>query len=247
MNRNDKLLANGNGRQLAILGFHKIGPPPPGSPTTWFYIPESVFAANLEWLRKSAWQAIDAEIFLHGLQSPKSLPLRAVLLSFDDGYRSMREIVLPILRSFGFPSVLFVPTAFIGATNRFDQDVEPEEPMCDWMDLAALQQGRVSIQSHGVTHRRLSTLGETELRDELHLSKGLIESHLGHAVTMFSFPYGDNGASPAVTAARLREAGYQAGLLYGGSANSVPPSDCYALQRFAMGPDMDLKNTLGNE
>jgi peptidoglycan/xylan/chitin deacetylase (PgdA/CDA1 family) len=47
--------------------------------------------------------------FLRGLEFPYSLPEQAVLLTFDDGYRSMRHIALPLLRSFVFPSVLFVP------------------------------------------------------------------------------------------------------------------------------------------
>src|SRR6476660_6162286 len=231
-------------RRLAVLGFHKIGPPPPGYLSTWFYISESVFEGYLRWLQGSAWRVIDAETCLHGLDFPDGLPECAVLLTFDDGYHSMRRIVLPQLRSFGFSSVLFVPVSYIGSTNSFDAGVEPEEPICDWDDLEDLQRGKVSVQSHGVTHRRLSMLDDAQLRYEIEHSKISIESQMGHAVKIFSFPYGDNGCEPRVTAAVLREAGYSAAFLYGGGPNVVPPRDRFALQRLAMGPDTDLATSL---
>ena len=36
-----------DGRQLAILGFHKIGEPAAGGWETWFYIPEATFVEHL--------------------------------------------------------------------------------------------------------------------------------------------------------------------------------------------------------
>jgi peptidoglycan/xylan/chitin deacetylase (PgdA/CDA1 family) len=241
---NDKIVAPKALRRLAVLGFHKVGPPPPGHPSTWFYISEPIFEDYLRWLQKSSWQVIDAKTFLRGLNSPNSLPERAALLTFDDGYRSMRDTALPLLRSFGFPSVLFVPVGYIGSTNGFDADVEPEEPICDWDDLKGLQGGKVSIQSHGVTHRRLSMLDDVELRYEIEHSKIAIENRIGHAVKLFSFPYGDNGREPRVTTTILREVGYSAAFLYGGETNVMPPNDRFGLQRLAVGPDTDLAASL---
>jgi peptidoglycan/xylan/chitin deacetylase (PgdA/CDA1 family) len=241
---NDRTGMPETSRRLAILGFHKIGLPPPGHSSTWFYISESVFEGFLRWLQGSSWRVIDAETFLRGLDFPDSLPERAALLSFDDGYRSMRHVALPLLRSFGFPSVLFVPVSYIGSTNSFDADVEPEEPICSWDDLEELQCGKVSVQSHGVTHRRLSTLDEAQLRYEVGYSKKAIESRMGHAVKIFSFPYGDNGREPQATTAVLREAGYSAAFLYGGGSNVIPPRDRFGLQRLAMGPNTDLTASL---
>jgi peptidoglycan/xylan/chitin deacetylase (PgdA/CDA1 family) len=45
------------------------------------------------------------------------LPRRAVLLSFDDGYRDFAEHAWPILGELGVPAVLFVPTAFPDMTG----------------------------------------------------------------------------------------------------------------------------------
>ena len=37
------------------------------------------------------------------------LPARAVLITFDDGYRDNLENAVPILSQHGYPAVLFVP------------------------------------------------------------------------------------------------------------------------------------------
>jgi peptidoglycan/xylan/chitin deacetylase (PgdA/CDA1 family) len=226
--------------ELLVLAFHKIGLPPAGSESTWFYIPDSVFDGYLKELRDSTWQVIDAGTFVDGLSRPETLPQRSALLTFDDGYSSMRHTAVPLMSAYGFPSVVFVPTSFVGDTNRFDRDIEPEEPICGWDDLLEMQRTGVSVQSHGVTHRRLSELGRDELRYELRQSKSVLEARLGQAVTIFSFPYGDDGSDVEATAAELCQAGYRAALLYGGGSERVPPASCYRLSRLAMGADTNL-------
>src|SRR5260370_1561903 len=109
-----------------VLAVQKIGLPPAGSESTWFYIPDSVFDGYLKELRDSTWQVIDAGTFVEGLSRPETLPPRSVLLTFDDGYCSMRHTVVPLLSEYRFPSVVFVPTSYIGDTNRFDLDADPD-------------------------------------------------------------------------------------------------------------------------
>ena len=36
-------------------------------------------------------------------------------ITFDDGYRSVLELALPILEELGVPATLFVPTDYIGS------------------------------------------------------------------------------------------------------------------------------------
>ena len=124
-----------SGRSLAILGYHKIGEPSAGGRRTWFYVPQEIFAGHLRYLREHGWRVIDLQALFRGIAAPESLPERAALLTFDDGYSSIRTVALPWLRRFGYPAVLFVPTDYIGGTNDFDAGEEPEEAICDWDDL----------------------------------------------------------------------------------------------------------------
>jgi peptidoglycan/xylan/chitin deacetylase (PgdA/CDA1 family) len=244
---------------LAILGFHKIGEPPPNGWETWFYIPEATFVEHLRYLQESGWQVVDLATLLGGLARPDSLPERSVLLTFDDGYRSMRSVALPLLLQFGYPAVLFVPTDFVGGRNTFDA-AEPEEALCDWDDLVNLEREGVSIQSHGVSHRPLSDLSPAEQDEELRRSKATLEAGLGTRVEVFSYPYGDDGvssypygddgaSSQVLRRVRrtLKGAGYRAACLYGGGPTRLPAADPYGLTRIAVGPDTDLQEELREE
>jgi peptidoglycan/xylan/chitin deacetylase (PgdA/CDA1 family) len=236
----------GNGRRLAILGFHKIGPAP-GGWETWYYLPVADFAGHLRRMRQEGWQFLDLAAVLRGLEAPAALPPCAALVTFDDGYRSVLRWGLPTLLELGIPAVMFVPTDYIGGRNGFDQDAEPEEAICGWDDLRELERHGVAVQPHGVSHRAFSDLSGAEQEHELRRSRAVLEDGLGRPAEVFSFPYGDNGRDPEATRALLERAGYRAACLYGGGAMPVPVPDRYRLARVAMGPDMDFEAELGGQ
>ena len=62
--------------------------------------------ANLSWLRSSGYQAISVDQILAARDGGPALPPRAVLLTFDDGYKDFYTRVLPLLRSFGWSAVV---------------------------------------------------------------------------------------------------------------------------------------------
>jgi peptidoglycan/xylan/chitin deacetylase (PgdA/CDA1 family) len=228
--------------RIAILGYHKVGPPGPDSWETWFSVPEDAFASQLTTLQDGGWQPVDSAAFLDGLADPEALPERAALITFDDGYRSVLEVALPWLERFRYPAVIFVPTEYVGRTNLFDRDDEPQEPLCDWDGLRELERRGVAVQSHGASHRTFSELTPAQRADELERSKAALEAELGRSVQLFAYPYGDDGGA----APQVREAGYRAAFGYGGGTISFPPEDAFRLERLAMGPDTDLGAALGS-
>jgi peptidoglycan/xylan/chitin deacetylase (PgdA/CDA1 family) len=229
-------------KRVAVLGYHKIGPPAPGGWETWFYIPEDVFAEQLAVLRDGGWQPVDTATFVGGLSAPERLPEQTALITFDDGQRSVREVALPVLERFGYPAVLFMPTNFVGRTNTFDS--EPDEPLCDWDDLRKLLKHGVAIQSHGESHRRFSELEPQERALEVERSKAVLEAELEQSVELLAFPYGDDAGLPPELHEALGRTGYVAAFGYGGGPFSFPVTDQYRLERVAMGPDTDLEAVL---
>lgn len=232
-------------RTIAILAFHKIGEPAAGGWKSWFYISEETFTGQMEFLRDHGWHVINVFMFLQGLKEPDALPERSALITFDDGYRSVREAALPVLRRFGYPAVIFVPTDYIGHYNMFDEGIEPREAICDWDDLRELMRHGVSVQSHGASHRRFSTFSLDEQKEELRRSKSVLENNLRNPVEIMAFPYGDDGMNKENTESCLRETGYRAACLYGGDSIILPADNPYCLSRIAMGPDTNLEEVLG--
>jgi peptidoglycan/xylan/chitin deacetylase (PgdA/CDA1 family) len=230
---------------LAILSYHKIGPPGPGAWPTWYHVAGGTLAAHLDLLEEGGWRVLDVTAALTALSRPESLRRRAALITFDDGYRSVLEHAAPLLAERGHPAVAFVPTAFVGGRSDWDADThEPPEPICTWDEVRELHALGISIQSHGISHRPLSRLRPPELETELAGSKAQLEAELGSPVELFSFPYGDAGRDAAEVRAALVRAGYRGACLYGGGPLKPPVDDPFALPRIAVGADTDLAAAL---
>jgi peptidoglycan/xylan/chitin deacetylase (PgdA/CDA1 family) len=66
----------------------------------------------------SRYTATDVQAVLDYLEQGRRLPERAVLVTFDDGYRDFAQHAWGILQKYNIPVVLFVPTAYPGQPQR---------------------------------------------------------------------------------------------------------------------------------
>jgi peptidoglycan/xylan/chitin deacetylase (PgdA/CDA1 family) len=231
---------------VAILAYHKIGEPPADGWYTWSYVPTEVFEQQLAYLAANDWTVIDLPTLLRGLDAPETLPARAALITFDDGYRNNLTEALPVLQRFGYPAVIFVPTGLVGGYNAFDADIqyEPKEDLCTWDELRELARNGVAVESHSVGHPHFSELDADKQIAEIRQSSESLAANLGQPATMFSFPYGDEGPDPAHTEQLLIEAGYQAACLYLGGPFRASQASRYHLSRVPIGPDTDMRAVL---
>jgi len=127
-------------------------------------------------------------------------PPNAVVITFDDALQSVLERALPILRSRGMPSTIFVPTGYLGAEPGWiDPRRNPQRVtgrVASVLELKDLDPALVRLGSHTVTHPRLAALDAKTLRAELRDSKAALEGIAGRGVRLLSLPYGS--WSPAV-------------------------------------------------
>ena len=98
-------------RGTAVLMYHRVGLVSDPFPT--FDI--SVFRAQMEWL-KARCRVIAPEELRESLDRPSAE--RAVLLTFDDGYKSYYDHVYPVLRELQLPSLVFLSTAYLDDPAR---------------------------------------------------------------------------------------------------------------------------------
>ena len=101
-------------------------------------------------------------------------------VTFDDGERSEKEIAGAVLAEFGIKATYFITPGLIGTAHKF----------LGWDELKDLQAAGHSVQSHGWSHKFLTTCSESELHDELKMSKHAIEDRLGAGVEEISIPGG---------------------------------------------------------
>ena len=108
---------------------------------------------QLAWLRANGYQAVSVDQILAARQGGQPLPERAVLLSFDDGYRSFYTRVLPILKAYGWPALLAPVGVWMDtpADKPVDFGGSPEarDRFLTWDQIREISQsGLVEITAH---------------------------------------------------------------------------------------------------
>lgn len=98
---------------VSILTYHHVADEDPAYP----YDPGVADATPKQFRRHMELLArygtpIGVDELLRALEGAP-LPKNAVMVTFDDGYRSCHDIVLPILRAVGMRATFFVPTGYI--------------------------------------------------------------------------------------------------------------------------------------
>jgi peptidoglycan/xylan/chitin deacetylase (PgdA/CDA1 family) len=141
----------------------------------------------------------------------------AFAVTFDDGFRSVLGLALPVLDRVGAPGTVFAvtdyadaprPLGWTGVDRWLGTEHEHELACLSWSDLATLRDAGWEIGSHTRTHPRLTRLGDESLARELRESRERCEEMLRVPCRSIAYPYGDADERVLRAAAA---AGYVAG------------------------------------
>jgi peptidoglycan/xylan/chitin deacetylase (PgdA/CDA1 family) len=187
---------------VPILCYHNLGPESKGR----LLLAGSKFEEQMRYLKSNGYRVVSLAEFVEFTRLGRQLPRKAVVLTFDDGYRSFKQYAYPVLKELGFTATLFVYTDYVGAgRNAFS-----------WQDLRDLSAEGFDVEAHSKTHGDLRrAAGETDaqyarrMQAELGLPQELFRRNLGAPRPIIAFPYGSWDES---LLARLGEYGYTAGF-----------------------------------
>lgn len=173
-------------QDIPILLYHRFGP----RVTDSMMVKTSRFESQLSEIEKRGYhviplrQAVDY-LTRHGPPPPAD----SIVLTVDDGHRSVYTELLPVILRHHIPVTLFIyPSAISNASYALT-----------WKQLNELQAtGLFDIQSHTYWHpnfkhekRRLSPADYERFVDvQLSKSKATLESHMGRTVNMLAWPFG---------------------------------------------------------
>ena len=120
---------------------------------------------------------------------------RAVLITFDDGYRDNLENAVPVLEQARLPGGALrrrSATSTTRARCRTTSTSRARRPQPDARlgELAELEAAGVRVESHGIGHRPLADLEVDEAAREIALSKLRLEERLGRPVRAFAYVKG---------------------------------------------------------
>jgi len=187
-------------RRLPILTYHSLddcGSVLSTSP--------AAFARHLQTLRESGANVLSLRDGAERLRRG-DLPDRALVITFDDGFRTVLEHGLPLLSRHGFTATVFVVSGYVGQTNSW-----PSQPaylhrqrLLDWPEIRQLAAAGIDIGAHSRTHPHLPGLSGAEIEAEIVESRKEIEDQIGERVDSFAYPYGEyDEAVLAIASARL--------------------------------------------
>ena len=121
------------------------------------YFPQTISAQMLikhfNWLKENGYNVISWQQVIDAENGKGTLPDNAVLLSFDDGYETMYNVVFPLLKAYNYPAVFAPVTGWLDTPA--DQKIAYADKMLDrsvfatWSQVKEMEQsGLVEVASH---------------------------------------------------------------------------------------------------
>ena len=124
-----------------------------------------------------------------------------ILITFDDGYKSIYNFLFEYLIKNKISTLLFVCPKFVELDHK------------DYINLQELKKlhdtGLVEIGSHSYDHVKLTECDDQNLEYQLYQSKNWLEKNLSTKINSISYPFGDVDDR---VEAYARKAGYEFGF-----------------------------------
>ena len=202
---------------ITVLIYHRFGEDK--YPTT--NIDVERFREQLEYLKNNDYTVIPLQQLVGYLQEGTTLPERSVVITIDDGYRSVYENAWPLLKEFGYPFTVFL---YAKATE------DRHWNYMTWGQVMEMKRAGVDFQNHGFAHAHMAFMPSGMAMDEyrawvradLAVSTRILSEELKERPRFFAVPYGEYNK---VILEEIRSFGYEAILLQdpGSVSNDTDP------------------------
>jgi peptidoglycan/xylan/chitin deacetylase (PgdA/CDA1 family) len=173
---------------VPILEYHVLGQPQTEVPYPDLYTPRASFRKQMNWLDEQGYEAVTLEQVEEAWYDGGTLPLKPVVISFDDGYRPQYTFALPTLSKHGWPGVLNLKAE---GSDLYESNVK------------AMLAAGWELAAHTINHSDLTTLEGEALEEEVAGSREILRREYGVPVKNFCYPAGrfDETVIAAVEAA----------------------------------------------
>lgn len=110
------------------------------------FVRQKDFEAQMKYLYDNNFNVVTMKDFVDFLEFKGDIPDKAVIITIDDGFKSVYDYAFPVLKKYGFPATFFIYTDLI----------EKEDITLDWNEIRAMDaDGLIDVQCHTRSHRDL--------------------------------------------------------------------------------------------
>lgn len=185
---------------FGILTYHRVAPRISGSPPPTYNVTPEGFRQQMRGLLAAGYEPWSLRQAIGTLAAGGSVPRRAFVVTFDDGYRGLYYHVWPTLRELNIPATIFLATGYLDreAPFPFDDwtaagsyDVPPAswKPLTTWQCAEMFAGGLVDLGAHTHTHADFRERDD-DFRADLDRSLDVLRQRFGIERPTFSFPFG---------------------------------------------------------
>jgi len=178
--------------KIIVLMYHRVGT----AKNAWehkYCISPKRFAAHMEALAICGMNAVGIGEFIDWVEGKTDLPEKSFVITFDDGFRGVRDYALPVLEQHSWPATVFLVTDLIGEQDEWTQPFNPDGrtyPLLDAEEIRDMARRGISFHSHTCTHPSLPTLDDTALVDELSRSRTTLHQSFAFDSEYLAYPFG---------------------------------------------------------
>lgn len=170
------------------------------------------FSEQMSYLAEHHFNVISLQQACQALVAAQIQP-KTVVITFDDGFRSLCDYAFPLLERYAFPATVFVPFDYLGGIDGFSYArPRPDFEILNRDEIADSQAQRISYGSHSMSHRDLTALDAQQLHHELNESKKCLSALQSSDFYALAYPFGLFN-DEVVNASRA--AGYHCALCFG--------------------------------
>ena len=143
------------------------------------------FKLKINAFRSQGYQFISLTDAYDHLQKDWFRRKKYAVLTFDDGYKSLKEI-LPWLEEQQIPATLFINGKYLDGKSYRET---PKEQYLTYDELFALTSTLIEIGHHGWEHKSVNEMSETELIESMQKNIEILSAHPRY-IPFWAYTYG---------------------------------------------------------
>jgi len=213
---------------------------------------------------------IDLNDLIRAVETNATLPVKSMILTFDDGHIGNYEI-LPVIKKMNIPITIFLCASIINTHRHFwfrfynatisaaslkrmsnkerletlskagfEQEKEFDIPQALQKSQIDEMKSHINFQSHTLFHPILPECDNEVAKAEIFKSKEILENQYGLKINSISYPNGDYSERDIQL---VKNAGYKCGVTVDFGYNT-PATDLFRLKRISVNDSNDINEII---
>ena len=159
---------NRNG--LTVLMYHKISA---NGDKDFLTVPSLMLERQFHYINKAGYTPVFLSQLSDYIIYKKQLPLKPILITFDDGYQDNFTLLYPLLLQYGMRANIFLVPSFI--TCPENKAIQPAHQYLSLNEIKSMDPGFVEFGLHSYDHKNYAEITLSELNLDIIKSKTLMK------------------------------------------------------------------------